>query len=704
MARELLKSTKRPPPLQFKSSFQEWLEKSLQDPEAIPAIKIGTTGFQNAEVLRQFMLSKVGQVFINENRRQFDEKLFIQNQLKIDAIELELFKQIILGALLRAYMNGEEAKAERIRRYAIELNYQILSENQAAVSSKHTQKLDDAPTGPAEGLMSTLQILDGIQKNIEERERLEKKLALAQHQQQLMLAKHDQFIQGMAIFDTQDGHLDGLEVFAQKDLDRRIQWYIKDNKWITDKLQDGMGEKIYVDANGNPVTALKKAELVLSKGHKVVVEDGVGYILKENQELDKLTEHGKKAAKNSYREVQQYTKQLKLNELKLEVLRDLSDIQNGDKFYVDAEGNPVHPPKDIKQAELVLSKGQKVVVKDGTGYLLKMGQEFDSLTQDEKETAKNSYQEARHYMKQFKVLVAMHKREIELDLGATDLAILIENHAMKAPKGHHGELDDNLIRVRDQQQTLNQQLGQLYDMLAVLQGLKYFANKLGKPVPYGEESVYIIDVSQQPVIANGQLYAIDKSEEILEDTNEKRFYLVPKGTTLKMLKDDPEAQKRAERSFERLKYDPSTTVKTLVRNNNELEVRFMEGEISRHAGALAKNLQVGKELSQALAPRPTPRPSSPSRDRGNEHLSESYKKAMGRGQEEQPVLTYDVLYNCRGGIPHDEIANYLELINQARSGSISAELHQKIMDFLILHKVNPWDRTFNPTPFINPIQ
>ncbi|KTD83019.1 hypothetical protein [Legionella waltersii] len=694
MARELHKSTKRPPHLQFKSTFQEWLEKNLQDPGAIPAIKIGTTGFQNAEVLRQFMLSNVGQVFLNENRRQFDEKLFIQNQLKIDAIESELFKQIILGALLRAYMNGEDAKAEKIRRYAIELNHQILSENQAVISANHTPKPDDAPRGPSEGLMSTLQILEGIQNNIEEREKLEQKLALAQHQQQLMLAKHDQFNQAMAIFDTQDGHLDGLDVFATRDLDRRVQWYTKDSKWITDRLQDGVSEKLYVDANGKTVTDLKKAELVLSKGKKVVVNDGVGYILKDSQELDDLTEHEKKAAKNSYREVQQYTRQLKLNELKLEVLRDLIDVLNGDKFYVDAEGKPVQPPKDIKQAELVLAKGQKVVVKDGKGYLLKAGQEFDSLTQDEKETANNSYQEAQHYMKQFKVLVAMHKREIELDLGATDLAILIEDHAMKAPKGHHGGLDDNLVRVRDQQQTLNLELGHLFDMLAVLQGLKYFANKSGKRVPYGEESVYIIDVSQQPVLVNGQLYAIDKSEEILEDTNENRFYLVPKGTTLEMLKNEPEAQKRAERSFERLKYDPSSTVKKLVKDNNALEVSFMEGEISRHASDLANNLQVGKELSQSLAPRPTPRPSSPRKDD---------LMALRRG--EQPALTYDDFSHCQGRLEPKARDAYLQLLEQApRFGPIPPELQRKIMNFLDKHHVNPFERTFNPTPFNNPYQ
>lgn len=310
MARDRITSTNQVPPLQFKSSFEQWVEKNLGDPNNIPAIRIGSYGLQNSDQVRQFLLTPAGKSVISNISIQLAEKSLLEANLKLNAQEHELFMRRLMAAIFLAYLSDEEANAEKVRREIFELNSQILIEIQHKNTSSSSSKLHDSLLDGWEMSEGYQQALSDLQENIIEREHYEYKLAAHSHLKDLMELKHALFTTALDMFDESDSYLQLVDDFSLDDLETRVAFYEKDVKWLNSKIKD-----------------------------------------LESKEKQNPT----------------YEKELEDSKLKLSVLHDLIDIKKGQKHYTDAKGNPVG---SIREANLILDAGQKVVHENGVHYIL----------------------------------------------------------------------------------------------------------------------------------------------------------------------------------------------------------------------------------------------------------------------------------------------------------------------------------------------
>lgn len=104
---------------------------------------------------------------------------------------------------------------------------------------------------------------------------------------------------------------------------------------------------------------------------------------KRLNKINKLITEGKKE--------EAQVKLLKQNALNLQLIgiRDMVSVLKGEKIFCDVDGKPV---SHFKDAVFILSKEQRIVKDpDGKYYLLKPGEDFGSMTVEEKEAAKKNY-------------------------------------------------------------------------------------------------------------------------------------------------------------------------------------------------------------------------------------------------------------------------------------------------------------------------
>ena len=335
-------------------------------------INISLFGFKNPNDLKVFLLSPAGEAKLGEMGAKLAEEKANEDQRLFELQEAEKMRSLIKIHLL-LWLMEKDAHAENVLREQIDL-FNQRSIAQSKPDAAKPQKSESTPKA-SPGLQQALASYDeAIRQHQDEHSKLQtnetalnKRMENLVQQQQALTIKYDVYNTSLEEFAKSSDEHDAM---TSTDLDKLIQ----------------------------------DMELELDK---------------QTDEIFALLDTGKPADEEAARQL--LHEQNALN-MRVAVLKDLLSAKSGDKVYFDIDGEKIPTQKDAdgndipsqKGAAFIVGKDQQIVMRDNEYYLLNANEEFDNLSDDEKEGAHAAFKDARHEIMCVKQAVEhTHKMEKE---------------------------------------------------------------------------------------------------------------------------------------------------------------------------------------------------------------------------------------------------------------------------------------------------
>lgn len=319
---------------------------------------ISRFGFKNPGDLKVFLLSPAGQTLKANLNAQLALENAIQKQQQFQRQE-EIKKHAFLKINLMLWLIGKQTLAESKSRFD-ELNAQPVNQTKTSSSANNDKQLqqDFARYDSAIG-----QFEEEYSRLVTNEETLSNRLSSLEQQQTALETKYEFYNESLASFEQLSAEHESLS---------------SDN---LDNLIKSMEDKIST----------------------------------QTEEITELLDSGNLADEENARQL--LTEQNALN-MQLASLYDLRSAQKGDKVFFNAQGEQVTSQKD---AQFVVSKGLKVVEKDGKHYLLKSDQNIDQLSNEEQIKAQSDFKNTHHELMSVKKAVK-HTHELEKSFVVTQIA------------------------------------------------------------------------------------------------------------------------------------------------------------------------------------------------------------------------------------------------------------------------------------------
>lgn len=392
-------------------------------------IDLSYFGLHNPEDIKIFLLSPAGETVTHEIGAELALERAIEEERQLQ-IQEEITMQERRRGFLFHWLLAEEAEAQKAQDELIQMQQdKILKNDQVLPKSP-----PPAPkSGTKEAIKNYTEAIEKLQQDIKTLEQREEKLKT----ERIMLTeKYGTYNKGLEEFNAPQ-----FEAQSEKQIIQQIEELQKEADLISDKMmQPGLKdediyrlgnelntvglkitsledilaakrqnkdpEKVYADINGNVIDSAgnaitkENAAFVLSKDQKIEKDkDGNYYLLKKEQELKNMEPEEIAQAKWDFQNKK----------------KDLTV-----KVFTDAEGNVKDPDGNAityDKAAFVLSKGQKIAKdKEGNYYLLKEGQDLETMSDSDKNQAKNDFQHKKNDLKIVKDVVKdVEKEELNLN-------------------------------------------------------------------------------------------------------------------------------------------------------------------------------------------------------------------------------------------------------------------------------------------------
>ncbi|KTD72920.1 hypothetical protein [Legionella tucsonensis] len=392
-------------------------------------IDLSHFGLHNPEDIKIFLLSPAGETLTHEIGAELALDRAIEEERQLQ-IQEEITMQERRRGLLFHWLLEEEAEAQKAQNELIQMQEdKILKNDQVSPKSPPLEP----KSGTKEAIKNYTEAIEKLQQDIKTLEQREEKLKT---ERAMLTEKHGTYNKGLEEFNAAQ-----FEAQSEKQITEQIEELQKEADLISDKMmQPGLKdediyrlgnelntvglkiasledilaakrqnkdpEKVYADINGNVKDSAGKditkedAAFVLSKDQKIEKDkDGNYYLLQREQELKNMAPEEIAQAKWDF--------QNKKKDLTVKVF---SDAEGNVK---DPEGNAITYDK----AAFVLSKGQKIAKdKEGNYYLLKEGQDLETMSDSDKKQAKNDFQHNKNDLKIVKDVVKdVEKEELNLN-------------------------------------------------------------------------------------------------------------------------------------------------------------------------------------------------------------------------------------------------------------------------------------------------
>lgn len=386
------------------AELNEWLDSAInaktgqmrfdppseKDYEPNSPINISRFGFKNPGDLKIFLLSPAGESKVGEIGAKLSEDRAHEEQQRLDYQEEARMHSLIKIHLLLWLMEKEAHADSLLREHIDEFNQKAIEHSKPA-----PQNTQAAPKSSNKGLQEALANYEAAIKKYQQEnykleqheEALNQRLESLEQQQTAMTTKHDAYKDSLAAFAQES---DEYESLKPKDLDALI----------TDMEH-------HLDA--------------------------------QTEQISNLLETGDPADEEEARLLLNQQNALNLQIASLKDLRSTQQEEGAKKFF-NAEGIQVPSQKD---ASFITNHDQKIVEKDGTYYLLKAGQDFDKLSDADKQEAHDGFKSAQHELMTVKKAVE-HTHESEKVFFTTQIN---EVHAQKEQNTTERRTLENQIKL-----------------------------------------------------------------------------------------------------------------------------------------------------------------------------------------------------------------------------------------------------------------
>ncbi|HHF7374286.1 hypothetical protein [Legionella bozemanae] len=392
-------------------------------------IDLSQFGLRNPEDIKIFLLSPAGETVTHEIGAELALERAIEEERQLQ-IQEEITMQERRRGFLFQWLLAEEAEAQKAQNELIQMQQdKVLKNDQVPLKSPPTELKSETK----EAIKNYTEAIEKLQQDIKTLEQHEEKLKT---ERKMLTEKYSTYNEGLDKFNAPQ-----FEAQSEKQIKKQIKALQKEADLISDKMmrpglkdediyrlgnelntvglkiasledilaakrQNKEPEKIYADINGNVKDSAgnditkEDAAFVLSKDQKIEKDkDGNYYLLKKEQELKNMTPEEIAQAKWDFQNKK----------------KDLTV-----KVFADAEGNVKDPEGNAityGKAAFVLSKGQKIAKdKEGNYYLLKEGQDLDTMSDSDKKQAKNDFQHKKNDLKIVKDVVKdVEKEELNLN-------------------------------------------------------------------------------------------------------------------------------------------------------------------------------------------------------------------------------------------------------------------------------------------------
>lgn len=498
------------------NSLKEWLksihnENSKKNDSKLISNKsaedIARYGFKGPYDLAEFLKTKDGKVLLAQIGAKIALIEAIQQNQQLDEREHKIFMHKLMSMIFLYFIGNKAHAAEYIKDLIEKQNKKTLAAGAKALKDNakkttenpYKQELLDAITNYDKAISINN---ESLKRNLKEKLDLDAMMIHLNDQEQFIDTKYTLFNGVIAAADA-NIHLIDNGMLAPGLVEKRI------NELVAAMALQQAKESAFVDSHND-----KNPPQPLSKSNNLSKE--------------------------------------------LAALKDILAVHKGEKVFVKQNGVAVNA---FNEADLIISKDQKIIEDGGQFYLVNSDQDLDSINNNKqlKEDAANQYQKAKSELFVLKMQLRIQHLSNEIKIQSTEVTRLLKNNL---------EQEAQLLLV--QLTGLNLEIASYHDMLS---GKKY-VNNLG-----------------QTVSPKDAMFVLDKDQQIVEENG--KYYLLGPGQNWDLIKQNPLEKENAEKQFELLKPE-LLTVKNVIKLNQGLEIDFNKKLVTDAENKLLANAEENK--------------------------------------------------------------------------------------------------------------
>lgn len=399
------------------------------NPSYLSTIYVGRYGLKSAKDVITFLKSPAGHSVQAMIIEQLEEIASIQAAIRQQQLDHEVRRHRALAALLLGLIYEKEAQAkernallqEDIDKRLHQQNSTTTSETDSSIATKH-QEAHAAFAAYTAYTASIAALEHVLGRKIKESEDIEQQMEKLAEQKAVIETRYQQFEAHITELDhfgiLLHAHEMSPEQRAQHISELRtaleatstLQAISEDARAEADTLQSVLS----LLEQANAPTTTKFLENKVKTLEKTLRDQAaeISRLLEADKDIDAM----KLLHEHNALHVQ------------FEGLRDMIAVIKVEKILWDMHGRPTN---SLKDAMFVLPKEKSIVYSNGQYYLLQPGQDFDSMSQEEKATAQKSYERARPDISNVKTLVHHNKAIEEREHQEKQLKLSVRSETMQ---------------------------------------------------------------------------------------------------------------------------------------------------------------------------------------------------------------------------------------------------------------------------------
>jgi effector protein LidA len=371
-------------------------------------------GLKSAKDVITFLKSPTGKVVQALINKHLAEIALLKKNIQQELQDEKIRQYRMQAALILGLLHKKEAKARARHANDSMVAKQNIELQKNTVSADNTSAAYDAYTRSIDALQATLS------DKIKQSELLEKEMEKLEKEEKRFNNRYQNFDNHLKSLDYFNEFVQAKDAISQskvlEDMTQEIELLKHNvaNKVLPPNIEVGSTEaEEYLKNLEERKNLLEEQQSFLSNGKSLsktkLLETRIeGLTEKLNRQADEISD---KLSQDQEEEARALL--AKHNALHAEVagLRDELSVLKGEKEKYLFQGSSVESFTE----SFIVEKGQSLVQKDGEYYLLKSGQDpekFDSLSHEEKSTAKRDFARARPDIAVLKDLVT-HNKELE---------------------------------------------------------------------------------------------------------------------------------------------------------------------------------------------------------------------------------------------------------------------------------------------------
>ncbi len=445
--------------LDAKSQEITFTKPSPTDLEPNSPINISRFGFRNPDDLKTFLLSPAGETVKGEiAERLAEEEAIKERQQREQQEHMSMLTR--LKALLLLWIAEEDSEAASdLRELIEEQNTKAINQSKQAANPQ-TQDAGKADKQLQETLARYNDVIKDYQNQQEqlqqEEQTLQEQLTEYKERRQALNDKEALFNQHMDAFEQETVTLNE-NLTKLQDMESKIEEYQNQIKQKTEEI-----EKLSSSENTQDIQTADRllkerenleAELKNTQSDRNELKADINkqldeQILAVNAELEKQYEEANNITDE--KQAEELAKNMQLQYQKLGALNDFKSALNGEKTFLNAEGNKITNPKE---ATYIVENNKQIVNKDGKSYLLNKNENINELSPERLNEANQEFEKRKPEMMVVKNLV---KQNFKLEGELHDSRINETTAKLSENQGKQREVDNKIKLFESSRASLNQ--------------------------------------------------------------------------------------------------------------------------------------------------------------------------------------------------------------------------------------------------------